>query len=121
MKLNEWMENLHRKATKLSYRLRAKLQRQSLECCLLGILILRFVLDVITWPFLSPEQKSEIDPWESLLKQLELDEQEEESHSSFFEKPRVPLWFVGIRAGLAALVLLNIFFFGSYSGLGSSL
>ena len=34
---------------------------------------------------------------------------------------RVPLWFVGIRAGLAALVLLNIFFFGAYSGLGSSL
>jgi hypothetical protein len=34
---------------------------------------------------------------------------------------RVPLWFVGVGAGLAALVLLNVFFFGAYSGLGSSL
>jgi photosystem II PsbJ protein len=34
---------------------------------------------------------------------------------------RVPLWFVGVGAGLAALVLLSVFFFGAYSGLGSSL
>jgi photosystem II PsbJ protein len=34
---------------------------------------------------------------------------------------RVPLWFVGVGAGLAALVLLGVFFFGAYSGLGSSL
>jgi len=34
---------------------------------------------------------------------------------------RIPLWLVGIVAGLAALVLLGLFFYGSYSGLGSSL
>ena len=34
---------------------------------------------------------------------------------------RVPLWFVGTVAGLAALGLLAIFFYGSYVGLGSSL
>lgn len=34
---------------------------------------------------------------------------------------RVPLWLVGVVAGLAALSLLSIFFYGSYVGLGSSL
>lgn len=34
---------------------------------------------------------------------------------------RIPLWFVGTIAGLAALALLGLFFYGSYSGLGSSL
>ena len=34
---------------------------------------------------------------------------------------RVPLWLVGVLAGLAALELLAIFFYGSYVGLGSSL
>nr|QBX97917.1 J protein of photosystem II [Chloroparvula sp. RCC999] len=34
---------------------------------------------------------------------------------------RVPLWLVGVLAGLAALGLLAIFFYGSYVGLGSSL
>nr|NP_050861.1 photosystem II protein J [Nephroselmis olivacea]Q9TKY4.1 RecName: Full=Photosystem II reaction center protein J; Short=PSII-J [Nephroselmis olivacea]AAD54832.1 J protein of photosystem II [Nephroselmis olivacea] len=34
---------------------------------------------------------------------------------------RVPLWFVGMIVGLAALGLLGIFFYGSYTGLGSSL
>jgi photosystem II PsbJ protein len=34
---------------------------------------------------------------------------------------RVPLWLVGLVAGVAALGLLGIFFYGSYSGLGSSL
>jgi len=34
---------------------------------------------------------------------------------------RIPLWFVGVVAGLAALGLLAIFFYGSYVGLGSSL
>jgi photosystem II PsbJ protein len=34
---------------------------------------------------------------------------------------RIPLWFVGMVAGLAALGLLAIFFYGSYVGLGSSL
>ena len=34
---------------------------------------------------------------------------------------RVPLWLGGVLAGLAALGLLAIFFYGSYVGLGSSL
>jgi photosystem II PsbJ protein len=34
---------------------------------------------------------------------------------------RVPLWMVATVGGLAALGLLSLFFFGSYSGLGSSL
>jgi photosystem II PsbJ protein len=34
---------------------------------------------------------------------------------------RIPLWLVGAVAGLAAIALLTLFFYGSYSGLGSSL
>jgi photosystem II PsbJ protein len=34
---------------------------------------------------------------------------------------RIPLWFVGTLGGLAALGLLALFFYGSYTGLGSSL
>lgn len=34
---------------------------------------------------------------------------------------RIPLWLVGVVAGVAALGLVSIFFYGSYSGLGSSL
>ena len=34
---------------------------------------------------------------------------------------RIPLWLVGVIAGSAALGLVAIFFYGSYSGLGSSL
>jgi photosystem II PsbJ protein len=34
---------------------------------------------------------------------------------------RIPLWVVGTVAGIAALGLLALFFYGSYSGLGSSL
>jgi photosystem II PsbJ protein len=34
---------------------------------------------------------------------------------------RVPLWVVATLGGLAALSLLTLFFFGAYSGLGSSL
>ena len=34
---------------------------------------------------------------------------------------RIPLWLVGTVAGLAAITLLALFFYGSYSGLGSSL
>jgi len=33
---------------------------------------------------------------------------------------RIPLWFVGTVVGTLALGLLGIFFFGAYSGLGSS-
>jgi photosystem II PsbJ protein len=34
---------------------------------------------------------------------------------------RIPLWVVGTVAGVAAIGLLALFFFGAYSGLGSSL
>jgi len=34
---------------------------------------------------------------------------------------RIPLWFVGTIAGTAAIGLLALFFYGSYSGLGSSI
>lgn len=34
---------------------------------------------------------------------------------------RIPLWLVGTIVGLAAVFLLALFFYGSYSGLGSSL
>ena len=34
---------------------------------------------------------------------------------------RIPLWLVGLVGGFAALTLLSLFFYGSYSGLGSSL
>lgn len=34
---------------------------------------------------------------------------------------RIPLWLIGTGAGIAAIGLLAIFFYGSYVGLGSSL
>ncbi len=34
---------------------------------------------------------------------------------------RIPLWLVGVVAGLAALTIVSVFFYGSYVGLGSSL
>lgn len=34
---------------------------------------------------------------------------------------RIPLWLVGTVAGIAAITLVGLFFYGSYSGLGSSL
>ena len=34
---------------------------------------------------------------------------------------RIPLWLVGLVGGSAALALLATFFYGAYSGLGSSL
>jgi len=34
---------------------------------------------------------------------------------------RVPLWLVGLVGGGAALTMLSLFFYGAYSGLGSSL
>nr|YP_009256648.1 J protein of photosystem II [Entransia fimbriata]ANI25387.1 J protein of photosystem II [Entransia fimbriata]WKT05808.1 J protein of photosystem II [Entransia fimbriata]WKT05927.1 J protein of photosystem II [Entransia fimbriata] len=34
---------------------------------------------------------------------------------------RIPLWLVGTVAGIAVITILGIFFYGSYSGLGSSL
>ena len=34
---------------------------------------------------------------------------------------RIPLWLVGTVAGIAAIGLVSVFFYGSYVGLGSSL
>jgi photosystem II PsbJ protein len=34
---------------------------------------------------------------------------------------RVPLWLVATAGGLAVFTVVGLFFFGSYSGLGSSL
>lgn len=34
---------------------------------------------------------------------------------------RIPLWLVGLVGGLAALTVVSLFIYGSYSGLGSSL
>ena len=34
---------------------------------------------------------------------------------------RIPLWMVATVGGLAALGILILFFFGAYSGIGSSL
>lgn len=34
---------------------------------------------------------------------------------------RIPLWLIGTVVGMAALTILGLFFYGSYSGLGSSL
>ncbi|WP_424677704.1 photosystem II reaction center protein J [Enterobacter hormaechei] len=33
----------------------------------------------------------------------------------------MPLWLIGILAGILVIVLIGFFFYGSYSGLGSSL
>jgi len=34
---------------------------------------------------------------------------------------RIPLWLVGVVGGLAVITMLSLFFYGAYSGLGSSL
>lgn len=34
---------------------------------------------------------------------------------------RIPLWLVGLVAGLAVITVISLFLYGSYSGLGSSL
>nr|YP_004376525.1 photosystem II protein J [Ptilidium ciliare var. pulcherrimum]YP_009668409.1 photosystem II protein J [Calypogeia fissa]YP_010704393.1 photosystem II protein J [Calypogeia suecica]ADK89619.1 photosystem II protein J [Ptilidium ciliare var. pulcherrimum]QCW59184.1 photosystem II protein J [Calypogeia fissa]WCP19273.1 photosystem II protein J [Calypogeia suecica]WCP19360.1 photosystem II protein J [Calypogeia suecica]WCP19447.1 photosystem II protein J [Calypogeia suecica] len=34
---------------------------------------------------------------------------------------RIPLWLIGTVAGITVIGLVGIFFYGSYSGLGSSL
>ncbi|PHT86581.1 Photosystem II reaction center protein J [Capsicum annuum] len=34
---------------------------------------------------------------------------------------RIPLWIIGTVAGIFAISLIGIFFYGSYSRLGSSL
>jgi photosystem II PsbJ protein len=37
------------------------------------------------------------------------------------ESGRIPLWLVATVAGTSALVVLGLFFYGSYAGLGSSM
>jgi len=34
---------------------------------------------------------------------------------------RIPLWLVATVAGMGALTILGLFFYGAYSGLGSSM
>jgi len=34
---------------------------------------------------------------------------------------RIPLWLVSLVAGLAIITVVSLFFYGSYSGLGSSI
>ncbi len=34
---------------------------------------------------------------------------------------KIPLWVVGTVAGLGALAILGLFFYGAYAGLGSSI
>ncbi len=34
---------------------------------------------------------------------------------------RIPLWLVALVGGLAVIAMLALFFYGAYSGLGSSL
>nr|YP_009629348.1 PsbJ [Patrinia scabiosifolia]YP_009629927.1 PsbJ [Patrinia villosa]YP_010280456.1 photosystem II protein J [Patrinia monandra]AVT43373.1 PsbJ [Patrinia scabiosifolia]AVT43457.1 PsbJ [Patrinia villosa]UKG23288.1 photosystem II protein J [Patrinia monandra] len=34
---------------------------------------------------------------------------------------RIPLWVIATVVGIVVIILLGIFFYGSYSGLGSSL
>ncbi|MEM8779471.1 MAG: photosystem II reaction center protein J [Cyanobacteria bacterium P01_G01_bin.49] len=38
-----------------------------------------------------------------------------------FAEGRIPLWLVGLIAGTGALVVLGLFFYGAYAGLGSSM
>nr|YP_010760211.1 photosystem II protein J [Cuscuta haughtii]WEY30210.1 photosystem II protein J [Cuscuta haughtii] len=34
---------------------------------------------------------------------------------------RIPLWIIGTLTGILVIILIGLFFYGSYSGLGSSL
>lgn len=36
------------------------------------------------------------------------------------ENGRIPLWLVATVAGLGAIAVLGLFFYGAYAGLGSS-
>ena len=38
-----------------------------------------------------------------------------------FAEGKIPLWLVGLIAGLGAIFVLALFFYGAYAGLGSSL
>lgn len=37
-----------------------------------------------------------------------------------FAEGRIPLWLVATIAGLGAIAVLGLFFYGAYAGLGSS-
>ncbi|MDG2991611.1 photosystem II reaction center protein J [Candidatus Synechococcus calcipolaris G9] len=37
------------------------------------------------------------------------------------ESGRIPLWVVGTVAGMGVIVIVGLFFYGAYAGLGSSL
>ena len=34
---------------------------------------------------------------------------------------KIPLWIVGLVAGMGALTIVGLFFYGAYAGLGSSM
>jgi len=34
---------------------------------------------------------------------------------------RIPLWAIALVGGLAVITLISVFFYGAYSGIGSSL
>ncbi|MBE9033240.1 photosystem II reaction center protein J [filamentous cyanobacterium LEGE 11480] len=38
-----------------------------------------------------------------------------------FQNGRIPLWLVATVAGTGVLVVLGLFFYGSYAGIGSSI
>ncbi|MEB3160600.1 MAG: photosystem II reaction center protein J [Synechocystis sp.] len=38
-----------------------------------------------------------------------------------FAEGRIPLWVVGVIAGMGAIGILGLFFYGAYAGLGSSM
>ncbi len=38
-----------------------------------------------------------------------------------FAEGRIPLWLVGVIAGMGAIAVVGLFFYGAYAGLGSSM
>lgn len=38
-----------------------------------------------------------------------------------FKNGRIPLWVVAVVAGLGAISVVGLFFYGAYAGVGSSL
>ncbi|MDJ0580927.1 photosystem II reaction center protein J [Crocosphaera sp.] len=38
-----------------------------------------------------------------------------------FADGKIPLWLVGLIAGMGAISVLGLFFYGAYAGLGSSM
>ncbi|MEY2985450.1 MAG: photosystem PsbJ protein [Cyanobacteriota bacterium] len=38
-----------------------------------------------------------------------------------FAEGKIPLWVVGVIAGMGAIGVLGLFFYGAYAGLGSSM